>query len=147
VKKGTWIVLADAATARVYEAGSQRDGWTLLSELQHPESRALDSELGSDKPGRVKQAGGSRSAMEPRTPPKKVEIDRFARQLAGALGEGLRKGAYQQLVLVAPPAFLGVLRGHLSERVQARVEAVVEKDYLHIEQREARVLIEGQLLH
>ena len=141
----TWIVLADAASARLYEAAGPHGNWALVAELQHPESRARDSELGTDKPGRVKQSKGSRSAMEPPTPPKKVEVKKFARRLAAALEDGLLRDAYERLILVAPPGFLGVLRGELSDRVRGRIAALVDKDYLHLDQRQARERLEAQL--
>ena len=141
----TWIVLADAATARLYEAGGPRGKWTLVSELQHPESRAKAAELVTDKPGRVKQSKGYRSAMEPGTPPKKVEVEKFARQLAKALEDGRVRESYQRLVLVSPPGFMGILRAHLSDGVQKLVAALVEKDYLHLEEREAQERVEEQI--
>ena len=130
----TWILLADAASARLYASGERPGDWTLLRELQHPESRRRPSELLSDKPGRVKQSTGSRAAMEPHTPRKKVEAERFAREIAQALDESVVSGACERLVLVAPPAFLGVLRDKLPPRVAARVTDVIEKDYLHLDQ-------------
>ena len=78
----TWIVLADAATAKVYEPQASRRDWKLIAELAHPESRAKESELGTDEPGRVRQSTtGSRAAMEPPTPRKEVEIEKFAREI------------------------------------------------------------------
>jgi protein required for attachment to host cells len=145
VKTRTWIVLADDASARLYEASGPHGSWALVTELHHPESRAKDSELGTDKPGRVKQSKGYRSAMEPPTPPKKVEVKKFARQVAKALEDGLLKEAYERLILAAPPGFLGMLRGELSERVRGRIAALVDKDYLHLDQRQARERLEKQL--
>jgi len=141
----TWIVLADAATARLYEQSGPHGNWALVAELQHPESRARDSELVTDKPGRVKQSKGYRTAMEYRTPPKKVEAKKFARQLAKTLDDGVVREAYGRLVLVAPPGFVGMLRDELSDRVRARIAALVEKDYLHLDQRKARERLEEQL--
>jgi hypothetical protein len=60
-----WILLADAASARLYASAGRPGDWTLLREFAHPESRMRPSELLSDKPGRVKQSAGSRAAMEP----------------------------------------------------------------------------------
>ena len=145
MKTRTWIVLADDASARVYQASGPHGSWALVTELQHAESRAKDSELGTDKPGRVKQSKGYRSAMEPPTPRKKVEVMKFARQVAKALEDGLRKEAYQRLILAAPPGFLGMLRGELSERVRGRIAALVDKDYLHLDERQARERLEEQL--
>src|SRR5712664_1206537 len=126
----TWILLADAASARLYVSGERPGDWKLLRELEHPESRMRPSELLSDKPGRVKQSTGSRAALEPPTPRKKVEAERFAR----ALAEGVASGSYERLVLVTPPAFLGILRDKLPPRVAECVSDVIEKDYLHLDQ-------------
>ena len=145
MKTRTWIVLADDASARLYQASGPHGSWALVTELQHAESRAKDSELGTDKPGRVKQSKGYRSAMEPPTPRKKVEVIKFARQVAKALEDGLRKEAYERLILAAPPGFLGMLRGELSERVRGRIAALVDKDYLHLDERQARERLEEQL--
>jgi len=141
----TWILLADAASARLYVPGERPGDWTLLRELEHPESRMRPSELLSDKPGRVKQSTGSRAALEPPTPRKKVEAERFARQLAQVLDEGVVSGACERLVLVAPPAFLGVLRDKLPSRVAARVSDVIEKDYLHLDQPTLKKRLEREL--
>ena len=141
----TWIVLADAATARVYEPQAGRRDWKLIAELAHPQSRQKESELGRDKPGRVKQSTGSRAAMEPPTPRKEVEIEKFARQIAKTLDDALVRKAYDRLVLAAPPEFVGVLRGLLPERVEQCIAATVEKDYLHLDLPEARERLEQQL--
>jgi protein required for attachment to host cells len=141
----TWILLADAANARLYQARAPARELTLLRELSHPESRAKEMDLVSDRPGRVRQ---SRTAARPAleyTPHKQVEADRFARQLADALERGLDEGAYDRLILVAPPESLGRLRHKLSERVSARIVAEVEKDYLHLEPRELRERLQEQL--
>ncbi len=141
----TWIVLADAASARMYAPQANVRDWTLAAELSHPQSRARESELGRDKPGRVKQSAGGRSAMERPTPRKKVEMEKFARQIAEALDDALVRKAYERLVLVAPPAFLGVLRGMLAERVAQRISATIEKDYLHLDPPELRERVREQL--
>jgi protein required for attachment to host cells len=142
----TWILLADAGSARLYESAGGLSGWTLVREFSHPESRHRPSELLSDKPGRVRQSTGQRPAMEPPTPRKKVEVEKFARELASALEEGLNKNAFERLVLVTPPAFLGVLREHLAPRVEARVGEVIEKDYLHLDEQKLKERL-GEHLH
>src|SRR5215469_8765133 len=112
----TFILVADAAQARLY---SWQKGGSLAAvrEYSHPEGRAHESELGSDKPGRTRQSSGSRAALEPHTPRHKVEMEKFARELAGTLEKSA--DAAERVVLVAGPAFLGVLREQLSARVQA----------------------------
>jgi len=99
----------------------------------------------SDKPGRVKQSRGSRVAMEPHAPRKEVEMVKFSRQIAKALDDALIRKAYDRLVLVAPPHFVGVLRTTLSERVERHIAATIEKDYLHLDPPEVRDRLERQL--
>jgi protein required for attachment to host cells len=141
----TWILFADASSARLYQSQAPARELTLLRELSHPESRAREMDLVSDQPGRVKQSrSAARPAMES-TPHKKVEADRFARELVETLERGLDDGAYERLILVAPPETLGRLRHHLRERVSARVVAEVEKDYLHLQPRELRERLQEQL--
>jgi len=140
----TWIVLADAATARVY-ARAKRRNWTLLAELTHPQSRAKESDLLSDKPGRVKQSTGSRSAMGRHTPRHEVEVTHFAQEIAKVLHDGVVRNAYDRLVLVSPPEMVGILRATLSQRVADRITATVEKDYLHLDPPVARERIEREL--
>jgi protein required for attachment to host cells len=134
---GTWIVLANAAGARLYETRKGERDWRLVAELSHPESRLREQDLVSDRSGQVKQSRGYRGNV-PGPSHKKLEFEAFARQLADALDEAAEQRRYAQLVLVAPPSFIGLLRPHLSERVENRITATVEKDYAHFDGRSAR---------
>jgi protein required for attachment to host cells len=75
-----------------------------------------------------KALGGRRSAMEPRTTPKEAESQRFAERLADFLEEAIANRRFDDLVLVAPPHFLGVLRGALGAQSTKRLRASVDKD-------------------
>ena len=83
--------------------------------------------------------------MEPPTPRREVEIEKFAREIAKALDDAVVRKAYDRLVLVAPPEFVGILRKLLSERVERCIATTVEKDYLHLDLPEARERLEHQL--
>jgi protein required for attachment to host cells len=131
VKTRAWIVLADPASARLYETDGLHGSWKLVGELAHPEGRAAEWELGVDTPGRGKQS--------------QRDLEKFSIELAKTLEHGLAKRAYEQLVLVVPSAFLGVLREKLSHRVLASIANVVERDYLHMDERKARERLEEQL--
>jgi protein required for attachment to host cells len=131
VKTRAWIVLADSASARLYETEGLHGNWKLVGELAHPEGRAPEWEPGTEKAARVKQS--------------RRELEKFTVELAKTLEHGLAKQAYEQLVLVVPSAFLGVLRDKLSQRVLARIANVVERDYLHMDERKARQRLEDQL--
>jgi protein required for attachment to host cells len=74
--------------------------------------------------------------MEPTKPPHQVESDRFAHSIAKLLESGLAENAYEQLVLVAPPSFLGLLRAALSETVAKHIKLTLDKDYTALEVRD-----------
>jgi protein required for attachment to host cells len=142
----TWILLADAGNARLYASNKLASDWTLVREFSHPEARQHAADLVSDKQGETRQsATGARSAMEPRTPLKKKEAEKFAHELAEALQKGLDQQAYERLVLVAAPHFLGLLREALPARVSEKISDVVEKDYLHLDEPKLKERLEEQL--
>jgi protein required for attachment to host cells len=150
----TWILISDASRARLFATEGQGKPLQLVQEFEHPESRAANQDLVTDRPGRVQQSagggpgspgGGSRSAMEPQTTPKEVEHDLFARELAGALYKGATGNAYAHLVLAAPPQFLGMLREVIDEPVRKKVSASLDKDYTRLDLRELTERVQGSL--
>ena len=126
----TWILVGDASRARLFSSRGRQAHLNLVQDFDHPEGRASNQELTTDRPGRTHQsAGPGKSAMEPHTPPKQVEQRHFGQLLADVLHKGLDDHAYQHLVLVAPPHFLGLLRESLTPRVQQVVRSSLDKDY------------------
>src|SRR5262249_37110282 len=107
-KRETWLLVADAAEARLLRLDAAEGGLEVVEELQHVESRTKAGELLSDRQGRTFDSShvGGRHAMEPRTDPKAIERQRFARQLATALGRAAEAQRFQELVLVAEPTML-----------------------------------------
>ncbi len=129
----TWILVADAARARIFSV-RPREGWHLEQSLEHAKSRAKGIDLMSDAAGSVRQSfrGAKRPAMAPHTPPKDVEAEHFARELGGALLQGLDARAFQSLVVVAPPRMLGVLRRVMPHPVQRVMSVTIDADYTQV---------------
>jgi protein required for attachment to host cells len=125
-----WLLVADAAQARVYSSRPHLKSLRLERQISNPRGRARPQEIMADQPGRYAKGGknGIGSAMEPRTNPHEVEEKRFALELAELFQTGLDQKAYDGLALVAPPEFLGLLKNSLSPRVQQRVVSCVGKD-------------------
>jgi len=48
----TWIVVAHEAGARFFENRGRGTGLELIEEVEHPEGRARDRDMASDRPGR-----------------------------------------------------------------------------------------------
>lgn len=131
----TFVLVADASRARLYLHNEGSSQLSVAEEFEHPESRAKNLDLASDKPGRAFSSGGTgmgRSAMESPTEPKEVEAEKFARELGHRLAALCDAHAFDDLVIAAPPKFLGLLRGALATHhngVSNRVVAWHEKDY------------------
>lgn len=119
-----WIVVADAAKARIFARAKKFSALEEVETLLHPESRLRRQDLVTDRPGQVQESRtpGENAAGEG-TDPKEVESLAFAREIAQRLHQARESGQFEKLVLMAAPHFLGELRKHLD---QATAKAVVE---------------------
>jgi protein required for attachment to host cells len=54
--------------------------------------------------------------------------ENFSRQLAAVLDKGCEASRYDSLVVVAPPAFLGILRKQFSDKVGKRIVKQFDSD-------------------
>jgi protein required for attachment to host cells len=125
----TWILVADEGRARLLEAERADGALVERQSFVHEEARQHARDVVADRLPRAHESvGGARHAIEPRTDLETVEASRFARELAAVLEQGRTAGRYQGLVLVAPPRFLGVLRGTLSDGVLRHVTGSLDKD-------------------
>ncbi len=127
----TWILVANAAAAKLYANEGPKKGLRKIREFDHPASREKASQLVSDRPGH----GNGHGAYVSGHAPKEVEADNFALELCKALDHGRTSNAYQRLILVSAPAFLGLIKGHLSHHVKQLVSEIFEKDYTKIDER------------
>lgn len=132
----TWILVANAAQAKLYANQGPNKGVELVNEYEHPESRVKGSELVSDRPGHNQGHGNGHGAYVQHMDPKQNAADHFARHLAGMLEEGRAKGLYERLILAASTPFHGVLKQHLSNGVNKLVTGSVDRDYTSAGERE-----------
>lgn len=115
----TWILVADRTGAKLFESKGPGKG-TLqhLRDIPHPEGRLQ-----------------ARDAMSPHHEPER-HAQKFAHHLAEILNKGRNDHAYQKLILVAEPGFLGDLSGALDKNTSALVEKTVGKDLMHMGENE-----------
>jgi protein required for attachment to host cells len=126
----TWILIADAGRARVLQNLGPGKGTTavdgLASESALPSST---NEIVADRQGRsFESAGSTRHPLEPRTDPREQMKRNYLEMLADQIDGKLQAGAFDRLVVVAPPQALGVLRGAFTDRVKQAVSGEVAKD-------------------
>jgi protein required for attachment to host cells len=139
----TWILVANASSAKFFANNGPNKGLTLVKELDHPASRDKNLDLASDRPGHNQGHGNGRGSFVPATQPKENEAGRFAQVLARELDEGRTRGSYNRLIVVASNPFFGTLKGHLSNPVRGMVSDSIEKDYTRVPERD----LAGRLEH
>jgi len=135
----TWVLAADSSRARVYAADKPNSPLNEVESFEHPEGRMHEQELTSDLPGRAFDSGGmGRHAMGQSVAPKQQEALNFAKSLVDCLENSHRKGDFAQLYVVAPPAFLGLLREHYSPTLSTAVKQEVSKNVSMMAAQEVR---------
>jgi protein required for attachment to host cells len=141
----TWILVANASVATVYCNEGPRKGLTLVKTLNHAASREKGSNLVSDRPGHAQSHGNGHGAYVSAKSPKEVEAERFALELSRDLNQGRTHNAYQRLILIASPHFMGLLNHHLDSHVRQLVCASVEKDYTKLPEKELAGHLESHI--
>lgn len=127
--KKTWVVVAESSRARIFLAESRVKPMRELEGLAHPESRARVLDINADNAGRAfDSAGQGRHAMENEVDPKKHEAEMFAKEIAEHLDKARAKGEFEELIIVAAPEFLGLLRKHVNPVTAKQVAKTVSKN-------------------
>lgn len=109
-----WMLVANAARARVLELTAVAGQYRHVADLVHPQSRQKGVDLADDRSGHVGGGDGpGGAAYAPRTDPRERERDHFAQQIAQLLDAGVAAGECAGLTLVASNPFLGEVKKHL----------------------------------
>jgi protein required for attachment to host cells len=132
------VIVADQGEARFYDLSGMDAQLQPVGKLTDPEAQAREP-----APDRAARSGdravaveaGRRVALNHQSAgadpqPRKDAAMRFARQVAAELDAARRKDSFDRLVLVAGPAFIGLLRSALTQPVRATLVAEVRKDLI-----------------
>jgi protein required for attachment to host cells len=126
------IVVADQAEAIFYDAVSLDARPREVGRIADPLARKHDRDLVTDRPGRSHESvGQARHAIAGENDPRHQEAVRFARRISCRLDDALLRDEFDELVVVAGPPFLGMLRKELSEQARRCVVHTVSKDLVH----------------
>ena len=122
----TWIVAADSSRARVLQVAG-RERLVEVEDMINPGGRRDDRELTTDAHPKYRGTSGPGSDRE-ETSAQEHETDLFAKRLGDYLDKARTEHRYDELVVVAPPKFLGLLRKKLGKEVEKLVIEEVPKD-------------------
>lgn len=121
--KKTWVLVADAGRARVFEKSDQRPDLVLVEglDLHHPIPKTSDM-VRDSLPRTFDSVGPGRHAITPKSDPHRAEKKDFAKTLAQILEKGRAAAAYEHLIIVAPPQMMGDLHGCLPDSVKGSLK-------------------------
>ncbi|MDA3922964.1 MAG: host attachment protein [Salinisphaera sp.] len=142
----TWIVVADAAEARIFSRVRAGKSLDQVDTLHHDESKAHEGDLRTGGKGEVADSSGhGRHQADPQTSTGEKHADIFAKQVMERLKTGLNDKAFDWLVIAAAPAFLGHLRDKLDSPLTQAVQATIDKNWVQEDDRQLEKLIEKHL--
>lgn len=131
--KRTWVLLADAAQAKIVEYIGPGRGLQPVEGAVFSHIHASTHNLTSSRPGRAFDGmGQGRHSMESGTDAHAYEKYKFARELVQFLEVKAQQDDYDRLILVLPPRMLGDFRGLLKQGTQLRVYKELAKDLVSV---------------
>ena len=131
----TWILIANRSSASLFESDWPGKSMRRIQDIPHPQGRMQNSDIDTDTPGRSFDSfGQGRHAMSPKQEPTEHIAQQFARDLAELMNKGRLTHAYDKLVLMAEPKFLGILRAALDKNTASLVVQTVNKELLDVKE-------------
>lgn len=128
-----WIVVVDAAQAHFFRKPNHHlekigDGFPA-----NPQSDITNKNTGRmSNPG----GGGGRHRMEAHEGAVHHDSEVFLKQVAAFLNDAVARKALDRLVLVAAPKALGKLRALLNKETHHHINAEINKDLTHLNEKE-----------
>lgn len=124
-----WLLATTSSEGKIIEVIKRGGSFRLVKKLQHSEASQKNRDLQSDRPGRAfASQGTSRSAMSPQETPHEHAMKVFAKEIGETLDHGLKTNEFEQLIIVAPPHFLGALRSNFSDELKNSLLGEIDKD-------------------
>ena len=136
----TWVVVADHTRARFFQIDSSSAPLEEIDTLVHGEGRLHDREMTSDLPGKIKNPGGlgGGHAFEQQTDPKKHQAEVFATEIARYLEHAHNINRFSQLIVIADPSILGLIRQHLPSHLNTHICLEMDKNLAGLSTAEIR---------
>lgn len=144
-----WVVVANASKLKIFACydNLHNPNLNFIQGLNHEASRLKAHDLEDHSPGRYKTyALGEGSTYQPKTNPKEVTKDDFAKEIALLLKHAKDANKYESLIIIAHDHFYGVLKTHLDYKVQDSISMTILKDYSSFSTQELEQAILNEVL-
>jgi len=142
----TWILVADGARARLFEAVSSDNALNELACFANPGGRSHGRDFTTARAPTVNESvGATRHSIEPHTTLREKTTERFARTIKDELERARNDHRYARLVIVAPPRFLGALHGTFPKPLRDCVVAEVKRNLTALRSSDIRAHLPSRL--
>jgi protein required for attachment to host cells len=128
IKKGTLILVADGAKAILYQNDGGVDAIALTVVWQEVLDNPATHQQGTDTPGRTQSSVGTGRSSYSETDLHQAAEDAFAKETAETLEEGLGQNPDSDLIIMAAPRLLGIIRNHYGRLTREQLVAEIDKD-------------------
>ncbi len=123
------VIVADASRARIFSAADKAAPLTEVNDLVNTASRLRDQDLVADGHGSgVDSTGHGKHTMGHEKDAHKHQASEFSRKLVDEIERERGSGALLRIYIVAPPAFLGLIRSDLTKASSELVQDTINKD-------------------
>ena len=126
----TWVLVASAASAKIYEKEKGSCLLKIHTEFSHPEGKALVHDLVTDHPGHY-AAGSASGTFSQDHNPKDNENTQFAHELTKFLDHARATNQFDELIIICLPHFYGLIEKHMGKELQKKLVRHMMKDYMH----------------
>ncbi|MBX3522464.1 MAG: host attachment protein [Xanthobacteraceae bacterium] len=128
IDTGGWILVCDGGKALFFENVGDREYPDLRMREVFEHENPSTAEQGADKPGRSHSSvGPGRSAVGQTDWHDQAEAE-FLKGLAGKVHHAVLSGTPKEIVIVAPPRALGMLREHYTPAIKQALQNEIDKD-------------------
>jgi protein required for attachment to host cells len=136
IVKGAWVVVCDGGKALIFENSGSPAAVELNEREVREHTGAPTHQQGTDQPGRVYQSFGSaRSAVGQTDWHDEAERD-FLESMARRLDAAIAAGETADLIIIAAPRALGMLRAAYSPAIRQALRGEIDKDWVKVPIRE-----------
>jgi protein required for attachment to host cells len=127
--KTTYILSANSNKATLYSKKNNENSLTEIKYFECPECKLHNTDLVSDRPGRVAQQSSKRTkGLSSSQTPKERLIEMFAKSLSEYLDKARKENQFENLIIASSPKFLGILHSKLSEETTKTIIQNINKD-------------------
>ncbi len=147
--KRTWVVVMDRVGARLFERMARQKKLNLIrewdlstggSEVGHNGAPIVSATAHAPEHDRRR---GGRAPVPQETPAHKEQsLKKFCREISGYLELERNTSHFDDLVLVAEPHTLGVLKQSLGDQLTKKVASTIDKDFAWVETRDIPELMD-----